>query len=116
MAMKTCPSCYVELQLAQKNGIEIDYCPQCRGVWLDHGELEKIIERSSQIGAAPANYPPPYPPPAYPSAAAYSSAYPDPHDPGYEEAKATYRMHKKMRKHKHHPLASFLEEVFDVFD
>jgi hypothetical protein len=34
--------------MADRNGIEIDYCPDCRGVWLDRGELDKIIERSSQ--------------------------------------------------------------------
>jgi len=34
--------------MSDRNGIEIDYCPECRGVWLDRGELDKIIERSSQ--------------------------------------------------------------------
>jgi hypothetical protein len=34
--------------MADRSGIEIDYCPECRGVWLDRGELDKIIERSSQ--------------------------------------------------------------------
>lgn len=41
-----CPVCDVELKMAERQGIEIDYCPQCRGVWLDRGELDKIIERS----------------------------------------------------------------------
>lgn len=41
-----CPLCNVELKIAERQGIEIDYCPQCRGVWLDRGELDKIIERS----------------------------------------------------------------------
>lgn len=45
-----CPVCNVALTMSDRNGIEIDYCPQCRGVWLDRGELDKIIERS----AAPA--------------------------------------------------------------
>jgi Zn-finger nucleic acid-binding protein len=36
----------VELTLAERQGIEIDYCPQCRGVWLDRGELDKILERT----------------------------------------------------------------------
>lgn len=36
--------------MADKQGIEIDYCPQCRGIWLDRGELEKIIERSQTSG------------------------------------------------------------------
>jgi Zn-finger nucleic acid-binding protein len=36
--------------MADRQGVEIDYCPQCRGVWLDRGELDKIIERSAQTG------------------------------------------------------------------
>jgi len=42
-----CPVCAVELRLAERQGVEIDYCPECRGVWLDRGELDKIIEKSS---------------------------------------------------------------------
>lgn len=45
--MLLCPACMVELRIAERQGIEIDYCPQCRGVWLDRGELDKIIDRSS---------------------------------------------------------------------
>jgi uncharacterized protein len=41
-----CPICKVTLLMAEKQGIEIDYCPTCRGVWLDRGELEKIIEKT----------------------------------------------------------------------
>jgi Zn-finger nucleic acid-binding protein len=43
-----CPSCQEELRLTERSGIEIDYCPKCRGVWLDRGELDKLIDRSSQ--------------------------------------------------------------------
>lgn len=43
-----CPNCNETLVMSDRNGIEIDYCPNCRGVWLDRGELDKIIERSSQ--------------------------------------------------------------------
>lgn len=43
-----CPVCKdVTLLMSQKNGIEIDYCPECRGIWLDRGELDKIIERAN---------------------------------------------------------------------
>ena len=42
-----CPVCNVNLLMSEKQGIEIDYCPKCRGIWLDRGELEKIIERSN---------------------------------------------------------------------
>jgi Zn-finger nucleic acid-binding protein len=49
-----CPIDDVELVIAERQDIEIDYCPKCRGVWLDRGELDKIIERSD-----------PHPPRAY---------------------------------------------------
>jgi Zn-finger nucleic acid-binding protein len=43
-----CPRCNVVLTMSNRDGVEIDYCPQCRGVWLDRGELDKIIERANQ--------------------------------------------------------------------
>ena len=56
-----CPQCMeITLVMAERQGVEIDYCPQCRGVWLDRGELDKLIERSTHqhIGtAAPAPAP-----------------------------------------------------------
>ena len=42
-----CPVCRVDLVMSERQGIEIDYCPKCRGVWLDRGELDKIIERAA---------------------------------------------------------------------
>lgn len=43
-----CPACKdTVLSMSERNGIEIDYCPNCRGVWLDRGELDKILEKSS---------------------------------------------------------------------
>lgn len=45
MHMK-CPVCKIDLAMSERSGVEIDYCPECRGVWLDRGELDKIIERS----------------------------------------------------------------------
>jgi Zn-finger nucleic acid-binding protein len=44
-----CPRCQVGLTIADRQGIEIDFCPQCRGVWLDRGELDKITERASRF-------------------------------------------------------------------
>ena len=41
-----CPNCEETLVMTERKGIEIDYCPKCRGVWLDKGELDKIIEKS----------------------------------------------------------------------
>lgn len=50
-----CPVCKeVNLSMSDRQGVEIDYCPECRGVWLDRGELDKIIERAGpESGAAP---------------------------------------------------------------
>jgi hypothetical protein len=48
-----CPIDGNALAISERNGIEIDYCPQCRGVWLDRGELDKIIERAAQYDAPP---------------------------------------------------------------
>lgn len=91
-----CPVCRVNLVMSERQGIEIDYCPQCRGVWLDRGELDKIIERS----AAPA--------PAPVAAAPRAPERPAPHDPyahqGYQQQQPHYR--EKRRK-------SFFEELFD---
>lgn len=43
-----CPVCKdIDLVMSERQGVEIDYCPSCRGVWLDRGELDKIIEKSS---------------------------------------------------------------------
>jgi Zn-finger nucleic acid-binding protein len=100
-----CPVCDVPLVMTERQNIEVDYCPKCRGVWLDRGELDKIIERSAgQAAAQPAPSPSPAPPPGY-GAPRYET-------PRYEER--PYRdpygghqgYHGKRRK-------SWLEEIFD---
>ena len=48
-----CPVDNETLLISSREGIEIDHCPQCRGVWLDRGELDKIIERAAPVAAAP---------------------------------------------------------------
>ena len=69
-----CPTDGAVLVMSERSGIEIDYCPTCRGVWLDRGELDKIIERSlGQPGpAAPA------PAPSYDSSRRYDDRGQDP--------------------------------------
>jgi Zn-finger nucleic acid-binding protein len=47
VAAMNCPVCRVPLSMSERQGIEIDYCPQCRGIWLDRGELDKILERAA---------------------------------------------------------------------
>ena len=48
-----CPNCRVDLVMSERRGVEIDYCPKCRGVWLDRGELDTIIERAVAEPKAP---------------------------------------------------------------
>jgi len=51
-----CPACPdAVLVMSERQGIEIDYCPQCRGLWLDRGELDKLIERAAAMTPAPAS-------------------------------------------------------------
>lgn len=53
-----CPTCTdSQLVMSDRQGVEIDYCPRCRGVWLDRGELDKLIERSGAVASAPAARP-----------------------------------------------------------
>lgn len=87
-----CPIDQTELVMTDRQGIEIDYCPKCRGVWLDRGELDKIIERSASA-AAPASTPTP------PTDPRGSFGRDD--DQGYG--------HKGYQKRK----KSFLQELFD---
>lgn len=90
-----CPVCNIALVMSDRQGVEIDYCPQCRGVWLDRGELDKIIERSAGAGAATASA---APPPQYQPQQQHQPA------PGYG-----YGQGKGYPKRK----KSFLEELFD---
>ncbi len=97
-----CPVCVVDLKIAERAGIEIDYCPNCRGVWLDRGELDKIIERYAQLPVAE--------PPLPPTRPAPSPSRPYPEAVPYEEEEPYPSRHPKKRKR------NWLEELFDVFD
>ena len=72
-----CPTCPDStLVMADRSGVEIDYCPVCRGVWLDRGELDKIIERAAPQAPAPAQHRYSAPPPI--TTAATTAATPTP--------------------------------------
>ena len=82
----SCPVDGATLVMSERSGIEIDYCPTCRGVWLDRGELDKIIERSAAQEPAPA-----------------------PRQPSYQQHQGQHVYgHKPHKRRK-----SFLEELFD---
>ena len=86
-----CPIDGTPLVITDRSGVEIDYCPQCRGVWLDRGELDKIIERA----AAYAPPPPPSPQAAQPAR-------------GYED-----RGHDPRRGKKKSGIGDLLGDIFD---
>lgn len=54
VAAMPCPICRTGLVLSDRQGVEIDYCPTCRGVWLDRGELDKIIARNTEDASSAA--------------------------------------------------------------
>ena len=93
-----CPICDVDLQIAERQTVEIDYCPKCRGVWLDRGEIDKIIERAAaELRPAPS---------------APVQAAPG---PGYQNT-AYYDKHQDSHHGDHHQnkrRKSFLEQLFD---
>ena len=86
-----CPACRVDLVMSERQGVEIDYCPRCRGVWLDRGELDKILQRSAAELAPPQQTPPPE----------YRREYDSDHSRRDE-----YKHHKHRRR-------SFLDDLFD---
>lgn len=68
-----CPSDGTTLLMSERQGVEIDYCPQCRGVWLDRGELDKILDRA-RLESEPADAPAPAPQSPAPQQAAPQAA------------------------------------------
>lgn len=57
-----CPVCKdADLLMTERMGVEIDYCPQCRGIWLDRGELDKLLQKAEQSGGAYQQAAPAYP-------------------------------------------------------
>ena len=108
IAAMPCPVCRVPLAMSDRQGIEIDYCPQCRGVWLDRGELDKIIERSG----APATE---GPPPRQPAAPLHQSGGQSPWAPdGYTHGGYGHGGHVGGHGGKPHKRRkSWLEDIFD---
>jgi hypothetical protein len=104
-----CPVDGAALVMSERQNIEIDYCPTCRGVWLDRGELDKIIERAAaeaapQQAAAPQEYAPP------------PRGYAPPPQQSYSDSdRDSYRSHDPRHDHHHYgkKRKSFLSELFD---
>ena len=83
-----CPVDNETLLMTQRDGVEIDYCPKCRGVWLDRGELDKIIEKSVSSATPPVQLTPPPEAQPQPTADAQPPAQPqyqDRREPRYDD-------------------------------
>lgn len=93
-----CPVCNIDLVMSERSGVEIDYCPECRGVWLDRGELDKIIDRSSQSSGFVAGN------------SKSESRYEEPSSNRYENSQHYNNDHNSKNKKKRD---SFLGDLFD---
>ncbi len=107
MPLLMCPNDNAAMQTLERGGVQFDMCPSCRGVWLDRGELEKLMEAATAEGraAAPQAAPPPQAPQPYPP----QQAAPQPWgNQGYRDDRHRhddYRYKKKKRM-----------DIFDIFD
>ena len=99
-----CPTCdNVNLAMTDRQGIEIDYCPKCRGIWLDRGELDRLIERAEQAVHAPSQPAPVQH--AHPQSARPHDSRDYPRHSGDRDAHAHGHRHKRPK--------SLLGELFD---
>ena len=111
-----CPICQIDLMIADRQGIEIDYCPKCRGVWLDRGELDKIIERSASYaphGNAPEHRSRPDQPVQQGYAPEQRRGHYQPPPPNYHAGSQGHNPHHGAQGHHKRKRESFLEELFD---
>lgn len=83
-----CTTCQTTLPIADKKGVEIDYCPDCRGIWLDRGEPEKILDRSADHYSNRSNY-------------------------ESDVKKYHYSDNDHYKSHPHKKKKSFLDDIFD---
>lgn len=93
-----CPACRVDLVMSERNGVEIDYCPKCRGVWLDRGELDKILERAAS---------------ELPRGAGSPQSAPRLDRPFEKHDSDEYPTYGHQGHGKHHKRKSFLHDLFD---
>lgn len=99
-----CPTCQIDLVMSERQGIEIDYCPKCRGVWLDRGELDKIIEQSLSSDISGAERPPGSAPVQQEQSYSGRGSY----DDGHGFSRYGHGGHGRGRRHE-----SFLGRLFD---
>jgi hypothetical protein len=138
MQQMTCPKCHGDMRVYERSGVTVDQCTECRGIFLDRGELEKLFEAEASYNGgqsagapprpqqappppAPAHgggYAPPPPPPAYPQGA---PAYPPAAQHGYPQSTPAYGQHGGQHggqygyhgHYRNRRQKSFLHDLFD---
>jgi uncharacterized protein len=103
-----CPTDGATLTMSERSGIEIDYCPECRGVWLERGELDKILDRAAQSQVPPAPASPPTPAPG--SYEQQRDQRRELHDQRYTQPQHGQQYGQPYRKKRKE---SWLSEIFD---
>lgn len=93
-----CPKCPTQLLIADKHGVEIDYCPNCRGIWLDRGELDKIIEREMTMTSQNNNF-------------GYNNNHDDEHE--YKRENNNDNKYNKYNQNQKNGKRGFLSDLFD---
>ncbi|MFD1364909.1 TFIIB-type zinc ribbon-containing protein [Actinoplanes sichuanensis] len=125
----TCPKCHGEMRVYERSGVTIDQCSECRGIFLDRGELEKLFAAEASYNRAPSGGqvpPPPPPAPHTPHAPTHQPGYAPPPPPppygapaphAYPPAAPAYGHHGHYRRgyghHGHYRRRSFLHDLFD---
>lgn len=107
-----CPRCQENLRQAQRMAVEIDFCPRCRGIWLDGGELEKLMRRAQDYDVVPledSRESGPYPPPP-PDIRRYDRQLSD--ERHQRDKRGYHRDGQDRPKRK----KSFFSELIDIFD
>lgn len=117
----TCPKCHGQMRQYERNGVTVDQCAECRGIFLDRGELEKLIDAENAWHGAPPQQvvPPQVPVPQPPTH--QPAAYQQQQQPQYRYQQQTHYRdydsdeYPKVGQHGHHKKKkhSFLEELFD---
>ncbi len=102
----TCPKCHANMRQYERSGVHVDQCTECRGIFLDRGELERMIDAETAWSGTP-DAPAPAPPPAQPQYQQPQYQQPQYQQPQYQQPQPGY-YGKPYKKRK-----SFLEELFD---
>ena len=108
MPLLMCPNDNAPMQTLDRNGVQFDMCPNCRGVWLDRGELEKLMESATNDGRASVQQSPPVPP-SQPATPWGQQRPPEP----YRSREDEYRRHKEDERY--YKKKKRLD-IFDIFD